>query len=102
MKNLSSFVAQAFSECYLRRGRGKWRQVNDYKKYAKDLVTHEKIRREKLAEDNITFDDEEVDGLMFPHHDPLVITVLDTDVKSILVDPYISSNIMHLLVIKEI
>lgn len=57
-----------------------------------------------MKDDNITFDDEDSDRLMFPHHDALVITlrVLVTDVKCVLIDPGSSVNIIHLWVIKEI
>ncbi|XP_070020803.1 uncharacterized protein LOC142181041 [Nicotiana tabacum] len=43
------------------------------KKTSKDTITHGKGVRQVLDGDNITFDDEDVDGLIIPHNDTLVI-----------------------------
>ncbi|XP_019259009.1 PREDICTED: uncharacterized protein LOC109237194 [Nicotiana attenuata] len=49
---------------------------------------------------SITFDDEDVDDLMIPHNDTLVISLLvrDTNVKRVLIDPGSSINIILLRV----
>ncbi|XP_009598220.2 uncharacterized protein [Nicotiana tomentosiformis] len=53
------------------------------KKMTKFTVTHRKQVRQTLEEDSITFDDIDADGLMIPHNDALVISLLihDTNVK---------------------
>nr|XP_016506642.1 PREDICTED: uncharacterized protein LOC107824407 [Nicotiana tabacum] len=53
-------------------------KVNDVtyttaKKTLKVMVTHGKRVRQVLDGDNITFDDEDADGLMIPHNDALVV-----------------------------
>nr|XP_016454255.1 PREDICTED: uncharacterized protein LOC107778499 [Nicotiana tabacum] len=49
------------------------------------------------------FDDKDADGLMIPHDDALVISLLvhDTNVKRILIDPGYSVNIILLRVVNE-
>ncbi|XP_075091640.1 uncharacterized protein LOC142171833 [Nicotiana tabacum] len=65
-------------------------------KKTKVSVTHSKKLRE-VAEDNITFTEEDVDGLLFPHNDALVISlnVIDFKIKYVLVDPRSSTNIIQ-------
>ncbi|XP_070056160.1 uncharacterized protein [Nicotiana tomentosiformis] len=73
------------------------------KKTAKFTVTHGKRVRQTLEEDSITFDDVDVDCLMIPHNDALVISLLihDTNVKRVLIDPGSSVNIILLRVVNE-
>ncbi|XP_070057368.1 uncharacterized protein [Nicotiana tomentosiformis] len=65
-------------------------------KKIKKSVTHNKRLRE-VAEDDITFTEEDADGLLLPHNDSLVITlnVLDFKIKRVLVDPGSSTNIIQ-------
>ncbi|XP_075082240.1 uncharacterized protein LOC142166795 [Nicotiana tabacum] len=74
------------------------------KKTSKVTVTHGKRVRQDLDGDNITFDDEDVDSLMIPHNDALVISlpVHDTNVKRVLIHPGSSVNIILLWVVNEI
>ncbi|XP_070004274.1 uncharacterized protein [Nicotiana sylvestris] len=83
-------------------------EVNDVtyktaKKVSKVTVTHRKRVRQVLEEDNITFDDADSDGVMIPHNDALVISLLvhDTNVKRVLIDPCSSINIILLRVVNE-
>ncbi|XP_070054158.1 uncharacterized protein [Nicotiana tomentosiformis] len=59
----------------------------------KVLITHNK----RLQEDDITFTEEDADGLLLPHNDALVISlnVLDFKIKRVLVDPGTSVNIIQ-------
>ncbi|XP_075079962.1 uncharacterized protein LOC107761909 [Nicotiana tabacum] len=59
------------------------------KKTSKVTVTHGKRIRQALEGESITFDDEDVDDLMIPHNDALVISLLvhDTNIKRVLIDP---------------
>ncbi|XP_009778217.1 uncharacterized protein [Nicotiana sylvestris] len=74
------------------------------KKTSKVTVTHRKRVRQVLDGDSITFDDEDVDGLMIPHNDALVTSLLvhDTNVKRVLIDPGSSMNIILLRAMNEI
>ncbi|XP_009589851.1 uncharacterized protein [Nicotiana tomentosiformis] len=73
------------------------------KKMSKVTVTHGKRVHQVLDGDNITFDDEDVDGLTISHNDALVISLLvhDTNVKRVLIDPGSSVNIILLRVVNE-
>nr|XP_016487688.1 PREDICTED: uncharacterized protein LOC107807762 [Nicotiana tabacum] len=73
------------------------------KKTSKFTVTHGKRVRQVLVEDNITFDDADADGLIIPHNDPLVISLLihDSNVKRVLIDPGSSMNIILLRMVNE-
>ncbi|XP_009613512.1 uncharacterized protein [Nicotiana tomentosiformis] len=73
------------------------------KKTSKVTVTHGKRVRQVLEEDNITFNDADADGLIIPHNDALVISLLvhDTNVKRFLIDPGSSVNIILLRVVNE-
>ncbi|XP_070055375.1 uncharacterized protein [Nicotiana tomentosiformis] len=70
---------------------------------AKFTVTHGKRVRQTLEEDSITFDDVDADGLMIPHNDALVISLLihDTNIKRVLIEPGSSVNIILLRVVNE-
>ncbi|XP_070050199.1 uncharacterized protein [Nicotiana tomentosiformis] len=65
-------------------------------KKAKLSVTYSKRLRE-VTEDDITFTEEDADGLLLPHNDALVISlnVLDFKIKRVLVDPGCSANIIQ-------
>ncbi|XP_070013571.1 uncharacterized protein [Nicotiana sylvestris] len=73
------------------------------KKMSKVTVTHGKRVRHVLEEDSITFDDANADGMLIPHNDSLVISLLvhDTNVKRVLIDPGSSVNIILLRVVNE-
>lgn len=57
-------------------------------KVSKITVNHGKRVHQVLEEDNITFDDADVNGVLIPHNDALVISLLvhDTNVKRGLID----------------
>ncbi|XP_070045123.1 uncharacterized protein [Nicotiana tomentosiformis] len=59
--------------------------------------------RKRLWQDDITFTEEDADGLMLPHNDVLVISlnVLDFKIKRVLVDLGSSSNIIHWRVLEQ-
>ncbi|XP_070005051.1 uncharacterized protein [Nicotiana sylvestris] len=73
------------------------------KKVSKITITHRKRVRQVLEEDCITFDDADADGVLIPHNDALVISLLvhDTNVKRVLIDPGSSVNIILLRVVNE-
>ncbi|XP_070003307.1 uncharacterized protein [Nicotiana sylvestris] len=73
------------------------------KKVSKITVTHGKRVRQVLEEDSITFDNADADGVLTPHNDALVISLLvhDTNVKRVLIDPGSSVNIILLRVVNE-
>ncbi|XP_070028767.1 uncharacterized protein [Nicotiana sylvestris] len=77
--------------------------VTTARKVSKITVTHVKRVRQVLEEDNITFDDADADGVLIPHNDALVISLLvhDTNVKRVLIDPGSSINIILLRVVNE-
>ncbi|XP_075086369.1 uncharacterized protein LOC142169067 [Nicotiana tabacum] len=71
-------------------------------KKTKVSVTHNKRLRE-VAEDDITFTEEDADGLLLPHNDALVISlnVLDFNIKRVLVDPESSTNVIQWRVLEQ-
>ncbi|XP_070047191.1 uncharacterized protein [Nicotiana tomentosiformis] len=71
-------------------------------KKTKVLVSHNK-RLWKIAEDDITFTEEDMDGLLLPYNDALVISlnVLDLKIKRVLVDPGSSTNIILWRVLEQ-
>ncbi|XP_016482736.1 uncharacterized protein LOC107803506 [Nicotiana tabacum] len=71
-------------------------------KKTKVSVTHSK-RLQEVAEDDITFTEEDIDGLLLPHNDALVISlnVLDFKLKCVLVDPGSSTNIIQWRVLEQ-
>ncbi|XP_070028648.1 uncharacterized protein [Nicotiana sylvestris] len=73
------------------------------KKTSKVTITHGNRIRQVLEGDSITFDDEDVNDLMIPHNDTLVMSLLvhDTNVKRILIEPGSSMNIILLRVVDE-
>nr|XP_016464015.1 PREDICTED: uncharacterized protein LOC107787012 [Nicotiana tabacum] len=83
-----------------------WNKINGFTfsvaKKTKVLVTHSKRLRE-VAEDDITFMEEDAYGLLQPHNDALVISVnvLDFKVKHVLVDPGSSANIIQWRVLEQ-
>ncbi|XP_070034870.1 uncharacterized protein [Nicotiana tomentosiformis] len=68
-------------------------------KKTKVSITHSK----RLREDDITFTEEDVDGLLLPHNDALIISlnVLDFKIKRVLVDPGSSANIIQWRVLEQ-
>ncbi|XP_070008218.1 uncharacterized protein [Nicotiana sylvestris] len=73
-------------------------------KVSKVTITQGKRVRQVLEEDNITFNDADADGVLTPHNDALVISliVFDTNVKQVLIDPGSSVNIILIRVLREI
>ncbi|XP_070028763.1 uncharacterized protein [Nicotiana sylvestris] len=59
------------------------------KKVSKITVIHMMRVQQVLEEESITFDDADADGMLTPHKDSLVISLLghDTNVKRVLIDP---------------
>ncbi|XP_070025443.1 uncharacterized protein [Nicotiana sylvestris] len=72
-------------------------------KISKVAITHGKRVRHALEEKSITFDDADADGVLSPHNNALVISLLvhDTNVKQVLIDPGSSVNIILLRVLCE-
>ncbi|XP_070029994.1 uncharacterized protein [Nicotiana sylvestris] len=72
-------------------------------KVSKVTITHGKRVRHVLEEESIIFDDADVDGVLTPHNDALIISLLvhDTNVKRVLIDPGSSVNIILLRVLSE-
>ncbi|XP_070054258.1 uncharacterized protein [Nicotiana tomentosiformis] len=68
-------------------------------KKTKVSITHSK----RLREDDITFTEEDADGLLLPYNDALVISlnVLDFKIKRVLVDPGSSANIIQWRVLEQ-
>ncbi|XP_070014882.1 uncharacterized protein [Nicotiana sylvestris] len=73
------------------------------KKVSKVTVTHGKRVRHVLEEESITFDDADIDGMLTPHNDALVISLLvhDTNVKQVLIDPGSSMNFILLRLLNK-
>ncbi|XP_070039651.1 uncharacterized protein [Nicotiana tomentosiformis] len=71
-------------------------------KKTKVTVTQGKRLRE-VDEDDITFMEEDADGLLLPHNDALVISlnVLDFKIKCVLVDPGSSAHIIQWRVLEQ-
>ncbi|XP_070036486.1 uncharacterized protein [Nicotiana tomentosiformis] len=57
----------------------------------------------RLWEDDITFTEEDANGLLLPHNDTLVISLnmLDSKIKRVLMDPGSSVNIIQLRVLEQ-
>ncbi|XP_009758158.1 uncharacterized protein [Nicotiana sylvestris] len=68
-------------------------------KRTKGSITHSKM----LREDDITFMEEDADGLLLSHNDELVISlnVLHFKIKRVLVDPGSSANIIQWRVLEQ-
>ncbi|XP_070013881.1 uncharacterized protein [Nicotiana sylvestris] len=73
------------------------------KNISKVTVTHGKRVRHVLEEESITFDDADADGVLTPHNDALIISLLvhDINVKRVLIDLGSSVNIILLRVLNE-
>ncbi|XP_070008874.1 uncharacterized protein [Nicotiana sylvestris] len=72
-------------------------------KVSKVTITHGKRILHVLEEESITFDDAYADGMLTPHNDALVISLLvhDTNMKRVLIDPSSSVNIILLRVLND-
>nr|XP_016489655.1 PREDICTED: uncharacterized protein LOC107809518 [Nicotiana tabacum] len=66
-------------------------------------VTRGKRIRKEVSEDDITFIEVDVDELLLPHNDALVISLngLDFKIKHVLVDPKTSANIIQWRVLEQ-
>ncbi|XP_070004163.1 uncharacterized protein [Nicotiana sylvestris] len=73
------------------------------KKVSKVTVTHRMQVRHVLEEESITFDDADANGVLTPHNDALVISLLvhDTNVKRVLINLGSSVNIIFLRVLNK-
>ncbi|XP_070039358.1 uncharacterized protein [Nicotiana tomentosiformis] len=73
------------------------------RKTYKVTVTHGKQLCQVLEGESIMFDDEDADGLIIPHNDAVVISLLvhDTNVKRVLIDPGNSVNTILVRVVNE-
>ncbi|XP_009788553.2 uncharacterized protein [Nicotiana sylvestris] len=72
-------------------------------KVSKVIITHGKRIRHVLEEESIIFDDVDVDGVLTPHNDALVISLLvyNINVKRVLINPGSLVNIILLRVLNE-
>ncbi|XP_070005595.1 uncharacterized protein [Nicotiana sylvestris] len=63
-------------------------------KTSKVTITQGKWVRHVLEEGNITFNDADIDGVLIPHNDALVISLIvhDTNVKRVLIEPGVLSD----------
>ncbi|XP_060202189.1 uncharacterized protein LOC132630649 [Lycium barbarum] len=73
-------------------------------KKTKFSITREKRTRDYVRDRFISFSDEDAEGIVQPHNDALVISVLinKTHVKRILIDPSSSANIIRWKVVKQL
>nr|XP_009590840.1 uncharacterized protein LOC104087950 [Nicotiana tomentosiformis] len=71
-------------------------------KKTKVSITHSKRLRE-FAEDDVTFTEEDADGLLLLHNDAMVISlnILDFKIKRVLVDLGSSANIIQWRVLEQ-
>ncbi|XP_070040580.1 uncharacterized protein [Nicotiana tomentosiformis] len=71
-------------------------------KITKVSITHSK-RLQEVAEEDITLTEEDTDGLLVSHNDPLVISLNEQDfkIKCVLVDPASSANIIQWRVLEQ-
>ncbi|XP_070011375.1 uncharacterized protein [Nicotiana sylvestris] len=72
-------------------------------KISKVTITQGKRVRHVIEDESITFDDADADGVLTPHNDTLVISLIvyDTNVKQVLIDSGSSVNIILLRVLHE-
>ncbi|XP_070004362.1 uncharacterized protein [Nicotiana sylvestris] len=72
-------------------------------KISKVTITQKKRVWNILEEDNITFNDADVDGILTPHNNALVISLIvyDANVKRVLIDSGSSVNIILLRVLRK-
>ncbi|XP_070054975.1 uncharacterized protein [Nicotiana tomentosiformis] len=73
-------------------------------KRTKVSITREKRTRDYVLEGTISFSDKNAEGIVQPHNDALVISVLINKslVKRVLIDPGSSSNIIRLRVVEKL
>ncbi|XP_059288746.1 uncharacterized protein LOC132042145 [Lycium ferocissimum] len=73
-------------------------------KRTKVSITNEKRTRDYVPESSISFSDEDAEGIIQPHNDAFVISVLinKSQVKRILIDPGRSANIIHWKVVEQL
>lgn len=72
-------------------------------KVSKVTITHGKRVRQTLEHESINFDDTDIEGVITPLNDALVISLLghDTNVKRVLIDLGSFANIILLRVLRE-
>ncbi|XP_070053780.1 uncharacterized protein [Nicotiana tomentosiformis] len=73
-------------------------------KRTKVLIMREKRTRDYVPEGTLSFNDEDVEGILKPHNDALVISVLmnKIQVKRVLIDPGSSANIIRSRVVEQL
>ena len=73
-------------------------------KRTKVSIVREKRNRDYLPEGSISFSNEDAEGIIQPHNDALVISILifKTQVKRILIDPGSSANIIRWRVVEQL
>ncbi|XP_019261851.1 PREDICTED: uncharacterized protein LOC109239724 [Nicotiana attenuata] len=73
-------------------------------KRTKVSITREKCTRDYIPEGTISFSDEDAEGIVQPHNDALVISVLinKSRVKRVLIDPGSSANIIRSRVVEQL
>ncbi|XP_070036034.1 uncharacterized protein [Nicotiana tomentosiformis] len=73
-------------------------------KRTKVSITREKQTRDYVPERTLSFNDEDAEGIMQPHNDALVISLLinKSRVKRVLIDPGSSANIIRSRVVEQL
>ncbi|XP_016467248.1 uncharacterized protein LOC107789887 [Nicotiana tabacum] len=73
-------------------------------KRTKVSITREKRTRDYVPEGTLSFNDEDAEGIMQPHNDALVISVLidKSRVKRVLIDPGTSDNIIRSRAVEQL
>ncbi|XP_070040381.1 uncharacterized protein [Nicotiana tomentosiformis] len=73
-------------------------------KQTKMSITREKRTRDYLTKGNLSFNDEDAEGILQPHNDALVISVFmnKIQVKHVLIDPGSSANIIRSRVVEQL
>ncbi|XP_070031970.1 uncharacterized protein [Nicotiana tomentosiformis] len=99
-ESLREFPATTWNDVYNRYSTKLWIEEDTV---AQPRVDERPGSRRSESERSIIFDDEDAYGLMIPHSDALVISLLvyDTNVKRVLIDPDSSVNIILLRVVNE-
>ncbi|XP_009623280.1 uncharacterized protein [Nicotiana tomentosiformis] len=73
-------------------------------KRTKVSITREKGTRDYVPEGTVSFNDEDVEGIVQPHNNALVISVFinKSRVNRVLIDPGSSANIIRLRVVEQL
>ncbi|XP_070042906.1 uncharacterized protein [Nicotiana tomentosiformis] len=73
-------------------------------KRTKVSITKEKRIRDYIPEGTLSFDDEDAEGIVQPHNDALVISVLVNNIrlKRVLIDPGSATNIIRSRIVEQL